>query len=181
MSRKSLYLSESQFKGKTRGNTRGKTPDKRSLDEDFEFSAKELSLIREAFEIIDTSETGVISKEDLLSILELMKGDFDIGQRMLQDLTSMNELITFDIFARHILRNRGNRHTLEGVGKIFDLIDNGKGKITVECLQNLCDTLGEHISEREIENSIKKIAPEAGYINFDEFLAVMNPNKSKKR
>ena len=179
MSRKSLYLSAASFKGKTRGKSRGKTPDKRSIEDDFDINDSDITLMKEAFHILDVNDTGVINKRDLISVLDLMKEDCIIGQRMLQDLSNLEEEITLDIFIRHLQKTRGNKSSKEGIQSVFNLIDNGEGKVTVESLKEMCKELGESISDEHIRDALDKISPDTKCITQDEFMTLMKPNKTR--
>ncbi|OMJ84940.1 hypothetical protein SteCoe_13848 [Stentor coeruleus] len=179
MSRKSLYLSAASLKGKTRGTSRGETPDKRSLEDDFDMNDSDIALMKAAFQILDTNETGVINKTDLISVLDILKTDCQIGTRMLQDLTTLDEEITLDVFIRHLQNTRGNKNTKEGVKKVFKLIDNGEGKVTVESLKNMCKELGENVSDEQIMGVLEKIDPDNKCISSEEFIALMRQTKNR--
>ncbi|OMJ78596.1 hypothetical protein SteCoe_21576 [Stentor coeruleus] len=179
MSRKSLYLSAASFKGKTRGKSRGKTPDKRLIEDDFDLADSDISLMKEAFYILDVNDTGVINKRDLISVLDIMKEDCIIGQRMLQDLSNLEEEITLDVFIRHLKKTRGNKSSKEGIQSVFNLIDNGEGKITLESLKEMCKEIGESVSDEQIRDALDKLSPDTKFISQDEFIALMKPNKSR--
>ncbi|OMJ85086.1 hypothetical protein SteCoe_13673 [Stentor coeruleus] len=179
MSRKSLYLSAASFKGKTRGKSRGKTPDKRLIEDDYDINDNDISLMKEAFYILDINDAGVINKRDFISVLELMKEDCIIGQRMLQDLSSLEEDITIDIFIRHLQKKRGNKTSKEGIQSVFNLIDNGEGKVTLESLKEMCKEIGESIPDEQIRDALDKLSPDTKCITEDEFMVLMKPNKSR--
>ena len=179
MSRKSLYLSTASLKGKTRGTSRGETPDKRSIEDDFDMNDSDIALMKAVFQILDANDTGVINKTDLISTLDLLKTDCQIGTRMLQDLTTLDEEITLDVFIRHLQNTRGNKNTKEGVKRVFNLIDNGEGKITAESLKNMCKELGENMTDEQILRVLEKIAPDKKCISSEEFIALMRSTKTR--
>lgn len=172
MSRKPLYLSQSQFKGKARGNSRGKTPDKRSLMDDLDMNDADIKLMKEAFDIMDTSGSGVINKEDLKTTLALLQTDCLLGEKILKGLMEIDE-INFYEFVQHVDSARGNPKTKEGCSKLFDLIRNDSGQIDSACIQNLCKELGEQVSEEQINEAIQRICPGKGYITAEEFRSLM--------
>jgi len=178
MSRKSLYFSQAQFKGKSRGNSRGQTPDKRSLEDDLDMNDKDIMLMKEAFEIMDTEGTGVISKEALEATLGMLKGGCDIGEKMLKGLGDLKE-INFYEFVKHLEKSKGDPKTDEGIDSIFKLVGNEEGKIDFECLKKLCKELGDKVSDEEIQNSMEKIAPGRGYITQEEFKTLMKPRRRR--
>ena len=172
MSRKPLYFSQSQFKGKARGNSRGKTPDKRSLIDDLDMNDPDIKLMKEAFDIMDTKTAGVISKDDLQSTLSLLQADCEIGEKILKGLIDIDE-INFYEFVQHVDSARGNPKTKEGCSKLFDLIRNDSGQIDSACIKNLCKELGEQVSEEQIIEAIERICPGKGFISADEFKSLM--------
>jgi Ca2+-binding EF-hand superfamily protein len=178
MSRKSLYFSQAQYKGKSRGNSRGQTPDKRSLEDDLDMADKDIMLMKEAFDIMDTEGTGVISKEALEATLGMLKGACEIGEKMLKGLAELNE-INFYEFVNHVQNSKGDPKTNEGIDSIFKLVGNEEGKIDFESLKNLCKELGDKVSDEEIKNSIEKIAPGRGYITQEEFKTLMKPRRRR--
>jgi Ca2+-binding EF-hand superfamily protein len=177
MSRKPLYFSQSQFKGKARGNSRGRTPDKRSLTDDLDMNNSDITLMKEAFDIMDIQGSGVINKDDLSNILNLLKADCEVGEKILKGLSNLDE-INFYEFVQHVDAARGNAKTIEGCEKLFELISN-EGKIDEECLKKLCRELGEKINEDQISESIEKIASGKGFISAEEFKALMIGKRRK--
>ncbi|OMJ92382.1 hypothetical protein SteCoe_4823 [Stentor coeruleus] len=179
MSRKVVYLSNAALKGKSRGTSRGECPEKRPIEEEYDLSNNEISLMKESFELLDTSGTGVVEKKDLEEILDLMKSDCLIGARMLQDLLKSDEPITLDVFIKHLQNSKGDRKTKEGVKKVFELIDNGEGKVTFDCLKNMCKELSETLTDEQIQDAIDKIAPETKSITMEQFQALLKPKKTR--
>jgi Ca2+-binding EF-hand superfamily protein len=179
MSRKIVYLSNAALKGKSRGNSRGESPEKRPIEEEYDLSNNEISLIKESFELMDTKGTGVVEKKDLEEILDSIKTDCLIGARMLQDLLESDEPITLDVFIRHLQNSKGDKTTKEGIRKIFGLIDNGEGKVTFDCLKNMCKELSETLTDEDIQDAIDKIAPESKCITIEEFQALLKPKKTR--
>lgn len=178
MSRKSLYFSQAQYKGKSRGNSRGQTPDKRNLADDLDMNDKNIMLMKEAFDIMDTEGTGIISKEALESTLSLLKDGCEVGEKILRGLADITE-INFYEFVNHVDKAKGDPKTSEGVDSIFNLVGNEEGKIDFECLKKLCKELGDKVSDEEIRNSMEKIAPGRGYITQDEFKTLMRPKRRR--
>lgn len=176
MSKKTLYMSQSQFKGKSRGSERGQTPDKRSLEEDLDMTDSDVLLMKEAFDAIDVEGTGVVSKATLEATLGLLKGGCDIGEKILRGLTSLDNFNFYD-FAKHVEVAKGDPSTREGVDSIFNLIGNEEGKIDFECLKKLIMELGDKMSDDDIRSNIEKLAPGRGFITQEEFKKLMRPGR----
>lgn len=169
-------MSQSQFKGKSRGSERGQTPDKRSLEEDLDMTDSDVLLMKEAFDAIDVEGTGVVSKATLEATLGLLKGGCDIGEKILRGLTSLDNFNFYD-FAKHVEVAKGDPSTREGVDSIFNLIGNEEGKIDFECLKKLITELGDKMSDDDIRSNIEKLAPGRGFITQEEFKKLMRPGR----
>ncbi|OMJ85694.1 hypothetical protein SteCoe_12967 [Stentor coeruleus] len=172
-------MSNAALKGKNRGNTRGETPDKRPLEADYNLNDNDIALMKEAFELLDTTGTGVIDKSDLEGTLGAMKSDCQIGARMLDDLLNSDEPITLDVFIKHLQNSRGDKNTKEGVQKVFGLIDNGEGMLTADTLKSMLRELGESISDEQVQETIDKLAPETKCISMAQFQSLMRPGKAR--
>ena len=110
MSKKTKYLSLSQYRGKERGSSRGVSPGRRGPDEELDMDPRAVSLAKEAFDLLDADHSGTISKEELntaLSALDL--GPVDVAYKMLNGLETLGDLVDFDMFLAHINAKKGNQ------------------------------------------------------------------------
>lgn len=176
MSRKPKYLSESQFRGKERGSSRGVSPGRRGPDEiEFDMDPRAVNLAKEAFDILDVDHGGSISKEELGAALSALNLDkMDVAYKMLNGLESLGDAVDFDMFLAHINGKKGNQKTKAGIQKIFELVDDGTGKITVQSLAKITADLGENMSEEQLKDCIGKVSGGKDYITPDEFFLIMS-------
>lgn len=173
MSRKPKYLSESQFKGKERGNSRGVSPGRRGPDEiEFDMDDSSLALCREAFDILDSNHSGSIGKEELEAVFSTLDPN-DMVCKMLKGLGDLGDEVNFDQFCAHINNKKGNQRNQAGIQKIFELIDDGTGKITLESLTKICEEYGEAMTAEQLKESIRQVSAGKDFITPAEFLKLM--------
>ncbi len=176
MSRKPLYMSESQFKGKARGNEKDVSPEKRTLGDELDMNDKDILLMKEAFDAIDVEGNGVVSKEILEQTLSLLKGGCEIGEKILKGLTSLDQF-DFNDFVQHVKVSKGDPNTKQGVDSIFNLIGNEDGNIDFNCLKKLIDELGDKMSDEDIMANMERLAPGKGFITKEQFRKLMRPRR----
>ncbi|OMJ66403.1 hypothetical protein SteCoe_36760 [Stentor coeruleus] len=172
--RKTKYFSEAQFKGKERGSSRGKSPDKRGPDDAMTLTEEEIKDIKEAFDLFDSDNSGTIDPKEVNAALASLGSDR--SQTIFRLLAGIEELggsITFDDFLHHINGRLGNRNSREGIERIFDLFDDGRGVIDVKNLTRVARELGESMTEDELLEAIKRVAGEKTEITADDFYKVM--------
>ena len=174
MSRKTKYFSEAQFKGKERGASRGKSPEKRGPDDALTLTEDEIKDIKEAYDLFDSDNSGTIDPKEINAALASLGNDR--SQTIFRLLAGVEELggaITFDDFLAHINGRLGNRSSKAGIERIFDLFDDGRGVIDVKNLTRVARELGESMSEDELLEAIKRVAGDKTEIDVDDFYKVM--------
>ncbi|KAF9273896.1 hypothetical protein BGZ68_001105 [Mortierella alpina] len=133
--------------------------------------------LKEAFNLYDRKGTGSISSSELGSLLRA------IGQNPseaeIKDLISQAEpTLSFDAFSKIALRADGFKpaatvdQLVEGF-KVFDPQDNGT--ISAEDLRRVLTTMGEALSEKEIDELMAEAKIENGMINYEEFVRNLLP------
>ena len=65
MSRKTKYFSEAQYKGKERGASRGKSPDKSLPEDALNLTEDEIRDIKVAFDLFDSDSSGTIDPKEI--------------------------------------------------------------------------------------------------------------------
>ena len=172
--RKTKYFSEAQFKGKERGATRGKSPDKRGPEDALTLTEDEIKDIKEAFDLFDSDNSGTIDPKEINAALNSLGNDrSQTIFRLLAGVEELGAAITFDDFLAHVNSRLGNRSSKEGINRIFDLFDDGRGVIDVKNLTRVARELGESMTEDELLEAIKRVAGEKTEITPDDFYKVM--------
>ena len=175
MSRKAKYFSEAQYRGRERGNTRGSSPGHRDPDEELaELDPAFISLLREAFDLLDPNASDKVEKNSIISALKYIGVDTsDVAFKILNGLQNFPDEVSFPQFANFVNVKKGNTKTKDGIQKIFDLIDDGEGKITVDSLAKVSTDLGDYLPKNEIKDAISQISKGKDFISSEEFYLVM--------
>lgn len=142
---------------------------------EYGFTQTEILRLREAFDLFDTQEKGI------LDISQLEKGLNDLGiMSKNKDLKNLYEQgkneIDFNTFveifgSRPVCRNEEEAKKLYSIflGD-YDL----NRKLSVDDLRKVAEELGLELAENEIEDMIKSVNPEEpDCISFEEFFRIM--------
>lgn len=136
--------------------------------------------LRRAFSIFDKDDSGKISHSEMMGVLRLLGTNPTNGE--LEDIIrgidlNQDGFIDFDEFARvWWVREQQNIEAdfeieLELAFKVFDT--DGSGVITREELREKLTTLGEKLSEEEVEELLAEADTDrSGTISFEEFKAL---------
>ena len=137
---------------------------------------------KDAFDLFDTTGTGVIEQKELkialmtLGFAETTKEE--IKQLVSEFDTSGGSTINFNDFVKIIealLPTRNTREQLEEAFKLFDV--DGTGVITFKNLKDVVTSMGEQLTEQEIIEIIAE-ADKTGDqgITLDEFIDLIKDN-----
>lgn len=144
------------------------------------FSQVELQDLREAFRLLDTSQTGKVSVSELLQVLGELQPDatrlrnLHRFYRTVSDIPAHQQFINEEQFIQLIVSSQDNdpRSNLQ---KVFDLFSAGKEYITLADLSRIANDLGEDITKEELEEMIHQAAPEGeGRVTLKEFSDIMS-------
>lgn len=136
---------------------------------------------KDAFDLFDTTGTGVIEQKELK--IALMTLGFDATKedirRLVADLDSSNTTtIDFNDFLQLInalLPTRDARKELEEAFHLFDI--DGTGKISFKNLKDVVSSMGEQLTEQEIIEIIAEADKTGdGEITLDEFIDLIQDN-----
>jgi calmodulin len=133
---------------------------------------------REAFEIFDKDKDGYITIKELGEIMK------NLGQSPseaeLQDMINEVDIdgngnIDFKEFLGLMARKMRDTDTEEELIEAFKVFDrDGNGLISSSELQHVMTSLGEKISDGEVEEMIKEADLDGdGYINYEEFVRMI--------
>jgi Ca2+-binding EF-hand superfamily protein len=137
---------------------------------------------RSAFNLFDTSGTGVIEQKELkiaLMCLGFEKTTKEEIRRLVSELDSANpSTIEFNDFLkiiRELLPTRNPREELEEAFKLFDI--DGTGRITFKNLKDVVTSMGEQLTEQEIIEIITEADKRGeGDITLEEFIELIKDN-----
>jgi Ca2+-binding EF-hand superfamily protein len=137
---------------------------------------------RGAFDLFDTTGTGVIEQKELkiaLMCLGFEKTTKEEIRRLVSELDNANaSTIDFDNFIKIIqdlLPTRSPREELEEAFRLFDI--DGTGRITFKNLKDVVQSMGEQLTEQEIIEIIAEADKRGeGDITLDEFIDLIQDN-----
>ena len=145
-------------------------------------SEEQINEFKEAFNIFDKDKDGYITTKELGDIMK------NLGQTPseaeLQDMINEvdidgNGTIDFKEFLGLMARKMRDADTEEELIEAFKVFDrDGNGLISGNELQHVMTSLGENISQDEVEEMIKEADLDGdGYINYEEFVRmILNKN-----
>lgn len=136
----------------------------------------EVQEIKQAFDLFDNDGSGTIAPSEVNAALASLGSDHSASFfRLLEGIEELGAEITFDQFLEHVTDRLGNRHTAEGIERIFYLFnDSGSGNITLAQMKRVAKELGESMTEDELDAAIQRVAGGKSEISLEDFMAVMN-------
>ena len=133
---------------------------------------------KDAFEMFDKNKDGVITTKELANIMRSLNQDpteEELNEMIEEVDLDKNGEVDFEEFVT--LMNRRSRETNieEDVLNAFKVFDKeGNGLISVTELRHIMTTLGEQLTEEEIDDMLKEADNDGdGYINYEEFIKNM--------
>ena len=142
-------------------------------------SADQIAGFKESFDIFDTDHDGSISVSELKSVmvsLGLTPTDEEVMDLMREVDLDGNNKIEFNEFVALMSKQQDDSHNSEqeliDAFRVFD--KNGDGLISKSELKGVLASLGEDISEEELDAMIDEVSDGTGQINIDQFAALMS-------
>lgn len=139
---------------------------------------EEVEEFREAFSLFDKNGDGTITSNELAVVMK------SLGQKTteseLQDMINEvdidgNGTIDFPEFLALFDRKTESSNSKEDVKEAFRVFDkDGNGYINASELQYVMTTLGEKLTNEEVEDMLKEAdIDEDGAINYEEFVKIL--------
>jgi Ca2+-binding EF-hand superfamily protein len=138
----------------------------------------ELEDIREAFLLFDTEKKGSISAQELRNVLLHLSKEQNIPSAgVLETLEGLPEdgLLSMDEFVDLLTLRGGRNDDRDELRKIFDMFDaSGKGYIEMDDLRAVATSLGETLSEEELQEMITRASSSGqSHVTYEDFTAIM--------
>ena len=139
---------------------------------------KKIAELREAFEIFDRDKDGYITAKELIQVMKSLNQDpseQEINEMIKQVDLDNNGRIDFNEFAELMTKRSKETDIEEEVINAFRVLDKqGQGTISTVELRHLMVTLGDKLTEEEVEEMLREADFDGnGIINYEEFVRMM--------
>jgi len=143
-----------------------------------QLDATEIKRMKEAFSFFDKNDDGEISTDEIGGVMRTL--GYAISDEELKDI--MNDLdengdgiMDFDEFVVMMDRRMSATSHIEEIRETFKVFDKkGDGKIDAEELKETLTSLGEEVTDKDVEAMIRDADKTGdGCINFAEFMDMM--------
>ena len=134
--------------------------------------------LKEAFNMFDRDKDGLINYNELGNVLQ-SQGFNPTNQELLEMIADVDEnedeKINFEEFLI-LMHSRLKKADIENeLNEAFSVFDkNGSGIISVREFKRIMGSLGDKISEDEVDEIIQKVDPKnRGYINYKDLTKII--------
>ncbi|CAI8507972.1 unnamed protein product [Hanseniaspora opuntiae] len=117
---------------------------------------EQIQEFKEAFTLFDKDNNGTISKQELSTVMRSLGIEF-------------SEFLT--LMSRQLKQNDSEMELLEAF-KVFD--KNGDGYISSAELKHVLTSIGEKLSDAEVDEILKEVADGQGQINIEQFAEILS-------
>ncbi len=133
---------------------------------------------REAFDLFDKDKDGGITAKELASVMRSLNQEpteFEINEMIAEVDKDGNGVIDFSEFVE-LMSKRSKENDIEdeviNAFKVFD--KDGQGQISCQELYHIMTTLGDKLTEEEVEEMLREGDLDGnGFINYEEFVRMM--------
>ena len=144
-----------------------------------------MTIIKEAFELIDKNADGIITSDELMKFFETLGEKLNKGE--IQDMINEVDLegngsITFEGFKQLMDRKLRDDEIEEEIIETFKKFDqDNNGLIGTEEVFNILNSFGENITRGEAEDMIRTVDLDCdGFVNYQEFVKMLFGDDDKK-
>jgi Ca2+-binding EF-hand superfamily protein len=130
--------------------------------------------LKNAFDLFDRNDQGMVAVADLKSILKDLQYTNKHLEAMFETTNRRNDSdqLNFEDFCA--LLTKADDTTTDDLHKAFALFDSeGKGYIDIHDLKQIAEDLGESMADIELEEMVQRASP-SGRVSFDDFAYIMN-------
>jgi len=133
----------------------------------------EITTMKEAFDLFDTNQSGVIDSEELKAcILSSAQPSGQTIYQMIDDIDACNSRdLQFDEFIDLVTLNISSNFSRDDMARVFRLFDQDKtGTITFKDLHKVARELGECLTAKELNDMIARADGDGdGEVSFEDF------------
>ncbi|KAK3317204.1 hypothetical protein B0T22DRAFT_164704 [Podospora appendiculata] len=149
-----------------------------SFKQSFGLPADQVAQIKEVFDVFDKDHTGDITADELGHVMKelgLNPSDSELQDLVNEADTNKDGVISFDEFLGLMsmaVKETDSEQELLNAFKVFD--QDGSGTISTEELRNVLRSLGENLTDAELDEMIQMADKNGdGHIDYQEFAQIM--------
>lgn len=135
--------------------------------------------VREVFELFDTSNSGHVDRRQLKVMMRLLgyepRRDQLSRQLAHAGISTRATRVEYDEFHTLMVHVMNEKDIQEEIARAFSLFDvDNTGKISFENLKQVADTLGEKMSDAELQEMISEADMDKdGFVSESEFVRII--------
>lgn len=144
----------------------------------FDVPDSRLKEYRDAFELFDKDKDGTITAKELANVMKSLNQDpseQELNEMIAEVDIDGNGHIDFDEFVNLMNRRSKETDAEEEVINAFKVLDkDGQGTISSTELRHIMTTMGDKLTEDEVDEMIREADFDGnGIINYEEFVRMM--------
>lgn len=139
---------------------------------------EQITEFKEAFALFDKDNSGSISSNELATVMRslgLSPSESEVTDLMNEIDVDGNHKIEFSEFlalmSRQLKSNDSEQELLEAF-KVFD--KNGDGLISAAELKHVLTSIGEKLTDAEVDEMLREVSDGTGEINIKQFAALLS-------
>ena len=133
---------------------------------------------REAFNLFDRDNSGSISASELATVMKslgLSPSETEITDLMNEIDQDGNHEIDFEEFLTLMARQSNTRDSAQEIIEAFKVFDkNGDGYISLSELKQVFNSIGEKLSDEELEEMFNEVSNGSGRISVADFASLLS-------
>lgn len=153
-------------------------------DRAFELTEEQRLEIRNAFEIFDADNNGLINGKELQVCVNAMGFDMSKADasEYISEKGNENGLLNFRAFQDLLAEKMKDRNTLDEIKKIFRLFKEGNESvpnITIDDLRRIARDMDSGLTSADLRSMIDEFDADGdGEISMSEFISIMDPSNT---
>ena len=133
---------------------------------------------REAFNLFDKDSNGSISASELTTVMKslgLSPSETEIADLMNEVDQDGNHEIDFEEFLTLMVRQSDSRDSVQEIIEAFKVFDkNGDGYISLSELKQVFNSIGENLSDEEMEAMFNEVSNGSDTISVADFASLLS-------
>lgn len=143
-----------------------------------DLTPEQIEEYRDAFNLFDTDHSGSISATELSTVMKslgLKPNETDVLDLMNEIDQDGNNEIDFDEFLSLMARQAGVKDSEQEIIEAFKVFDkNGDGHISKSELQNVLQSIGEKLTQEELDTMFDEVSNGKGEISIEQFASLLS-------